>query len=344
VKLGPAQLAGFLKHPPESVAAVLLYGPDEGLVRERGEAITRAILGGTGDDPFRLALLTGDTIRSDPARLSDEAGALSLMGGRRVVRVREAGDAVSKTLQYVLDQNKGGGLIVIEAGDLAKSSSLRKLAEAAPNAAAIGCYADSPREIAQLIRDTLAAERISIAEDAVEYLTSHLGEDRGITRQELDKLAIFAGPGGKIDLAAAIASVGDSSALDLDEVIYDALDGHAASVEAKLSRLFLEGQTAVGVLRAAQRHAQRLHLAAARIAAGEGADAVARSVRPPIFYKLVDRFTRQVMAWPPERTQRLLKLLLQAEMECKTTGFPEETICRHLLTLVGRLPGKPVRR
>jgi len=311
VKLGPAQLAGFLKRPPETIAAVLLFGPDEGLVRERAEALTRAVLGSAGDDPFRLALLTGDMLRQDPARLADEAGALSLMGGRRVVRLREAGDAVAKTLQYVLDQTKPGSLIVIEAGDLGKGSSLRKLAEAAPNAASIGCYADSPREIAQLIRDVLAAERISVSDEAVEYLTANLGEDRGITRQELDKLCLFAGPGGKIDLAGAIASVGDSSALDLDDVVYDALDGHAASVEAALSRLFLEGQSPVAILRAAQRHAQRLHLAAARVAAGEAADAVARSVRPPIYFKLVDRFRSQIGAWPPERTQRLLKLLLR---------------------------------
>ena len=314
MKPGPAQLAGFLKHPPDSIAVVLLFGPDEGLVHERADALTHAVLGGTGDDPFRLALLTGDMLRQDPARLADEAGALSLMGGRRVVRLREAGDAITKNLSYVLEQKPGGGLVVIEAGDLAKSSSLRKLVEAAANAAAIGCYADGPREIAQLIRESMGRDRISITDEAVEYLTGNLGEDRGVTRQELDKLCLFAGPGGRIDLEAAIASVGDSSALDLDTVVYDALDGHAASVEAALTRLFLEGQSAVAILRAAQRHAQRLHLAAARIAGGDSADTVARGMRPPIFYKLVDRFRSQITAWPPERTQRLLKLLLQAEL------------------------------
>lgn len=340
MKLGAAQLAGFLKRPPDDIAAVLLFGPDEGLVRERGEALTRAVLGGTGDDPFRLALLTGDMVRQDPARLADEAASLSLMGGRRVVRLREAGDAIAKTLHYVLEQKSGGALIVIEAGDLAKSSSLRKLAEAAPNAAALGCYADGPRELAQLIRDMMGRERISITDDAVEYLVNNLGGDRGITRQELEKLCLFAGPAGRIDLDGAIASVGDTSALDLDAVIYDAVDGHAGAVEAGLSRLFLEGQSAVSILRAAQRHAQRLHLAGARVAAGDSPDAVTGSLRPPIFYKLADRFRSQLAASPPDRTQRMLKLLLQAELDCKTTGYPEETVCRHVLTLIGRLPGR----
>jgi DNA polymerase III subunit delta len=343
VKPGPAQLAAFLQRPPEAIAAVLLFGPDDGLVRERAQTLVRAVLGHDGDDPFRLALLTGDALKQDPARLSDEAAAQSLMGGRRVIRLRDAGDTVAKPLHYVLERHSGGNLIVIEAGDLAKSSALRKLAEAAPNAAAIGCYADGPKEVAQLVRDVLARDRISVTDEAIEYLIANLGEDRGVTRQEIDKLCLFAGAGGRIDLDGAIASVGDSSALDLDDVVYDAFDGHAVSVETALTRLFLEGQSAVAILRATQRHAQRLHVAAARVAAGETADAVARSVRPPIFFKRVDRFRGQIGDWPPERLQRLLKLLLQAELDCKTTGYPEETICRHILTLAGRLPGKPSR-
>jgi DNA polymerase-3 subunit delta len=344
VKLPPAQVQNFLRQPSETIAAALVFGPDDGLVRERAEALCRAVLGASGDDPFRLALLTGDMVRQDPARLADEAASLSLTGGRRVVRVREAGDALTKTLQYVLERPPGSALIVLEAGDLGKSSSLRRLAEAAPNFAAIACYADGPREIMSLIRDMLGQHRVSITEEAVDYLVHNLGGDRMVTRQEVEKLSLLAGDGGNITLVEAIASIGNTSALDLEDVIYDALDGNAPAVEAALTRLFLEGQAAVSILRATQRHAQRLHLASSQIAQGESAEAVMRGMRPPVFFKYADRFRAQLGAWPAERAQRLLKVLLQAELDCKTTGFPEETICRHILTLVGRLPGRPARR
>jgi DNA polymerase III subunit delta len=343
VKPAPAQIVGLLKQPPDTITAILLFGPDDGLVRERADAVTRAVLGGVGDDPFRLAVLTGEAVKQDPALLADEADQLSLIGGRRVIRLRDAGDPAAKALEPVLSRKPGGGLVVIEAGDLPRSSALRKLAEAAVNAVAIACYADDPRAIAQLIRDLAARDRITLAEEAVAYLTTHLGDDRGVTRSELEKLCLYAGPGGRIDLEAAIASIGDSSALALDDVVYDALDGEALAVEQALTRLFLEGQSAVAVLRAVQRHAQRLHLAAARLAEGESTDQIARSQRPPLYFKLVDRFTRQLAAWPAARLQRLMALLLKAELDCKTTGFPEEVICRHCLSVIGRLPGRPQR-
>lgn len=343
MKPAAAQIAGLLKQPPEGIAAILLFGPDDGLVRERADAVTRAVLGGSGDDPFRLAVLTGEAVRQDPALLADEADQLSLIGGRRVIRLRDAGDAAAKALEPVLSRRPGGGLVVIEAGDLPRSSALRKLAEAATNVAAIACYADDPRAVAQLIRDLAMRDRITITDEAIAYLTAHLGEDRGITHGEIEKLCLFAGPGGKIDLDAAIASIGDSSALALDDVVYNALDGEALAVEQALTRLFLEGQSAVALLRAVQRHAQRLHLAASRLAEGESADQIARSQRPPLYFKLVDRFARQLAAWPATRLQRLMKLLLQAELQCKTTGFPEELICRRCLSVIGRLPGRPQR-
>ncbi|HLZ65775.1 MAG TPA: DNA polymerase III subunit delta [Aliidongia sp.] len=342
MKFTGAQLANFLKRPDGAVTVALVFGPDEGLVRERADALAKAVLGDAGDDPFRLALLTADMIRQDPARLADEAAAMSLMGGRRVVRVRDAADGITTTLKHVLEAGRGDALLVLEAGDLGKSSSLRKLCEAADKAAAIPCYADGPREVAALIRDTLQVHRIAIDDETIEYLVGNLGSDRGISRQEIEKLVLYAGPGGRVELADAIASVGDSSALEVEDVIYDALDGRAAQIDAALSRLFLEGQAPVSIVRAVMRHAQRLHFCAAQVAGGQPLDVVVRGLRPPIFFKYTDRFRRQAEQWPQERCERLLKRLTQAELDLKRTGYPDETLCRHLLTHLARI--SPARR
>jgi len=336
VKLAPAQVAGFLKHPPADIVAILIYGTDEGLVRERADLISAAILGGTTDDPFRLSLLTADKIRQDPARLADEATAQSLIGGRRVVRIREADDALTKPLAYVLDSMRPSALLILEGSDLATRSTLRKLMEDGSHVATIACYADGPRELTALIRDTMATHKIRIADEAVEYLVQNLGGNRLATRQELEKLTLQAGDGGVLTLDDVAASVGDSSILAVEDVIYDALDGKAASVEAALTRLFLEAESPVAIVRAAQRHVQKLHLSAARIAAGESIDNVVRSLRPPIFYKFEPRFRAQLGAWKLGRLQQLLSRLTQAELDCKSTGYPDETICRRVLSGIGR--------
>src|SRR6185437_3026273 len=183
--------------PDPEVRAVLLYGPDAGLVRERADALGRTV---SEDllDPFRVADLTGAIIAADPARLFDEAAQISLMGGgRRLVRVREAGDTQSTAFGRFLTDPPGDGLVVVEGGDLPGRSSLRRAFDDAPRGVAIGCYPDSARDLAEVIRESLAAHRVTASRDAVDFLAAHLGGDRLLTRSELEKLALYAGDGGR---------------------------------------------------------------------------------------------------------------------------------------------------
>src|SRR4051794_10732070 len=81
----------FLRGPSLDTRAVLLYGRDRGGVRERANALA-AKATERPDDPFDVALLTDSDITGDEARLEGELSALSLMGGRRLVRLRLSDD------------------------------------------------------------------------------------------------------------------------------------------------------------------------------------------------------------------------------------------------------------
>ena len=43
MKLSAGQIDGFLHRPDPQIRAVLLFGPDAGLVRERADTLARAI-------------------------------------------------------------------------------------------------------------------------------------------------------------------------------------------------------------------------------------------------------------------------------------------------------------
>ena len=156
-------------------------------------------------DAFRISELDDAALTADPARLADEAAAISMMGGRRVVRVRGAGNALAKVFESFLADPRGDALVVVEAGDLDKSSALRKIFEGADNAAAIPCYADTPRDLDEVVRRTMKAEGLAIAGDAVEDAVARLGSDRGITRRELEKLALYAQDKNEVTARATCA-------------------------------------------------------------------------------------------------------------------------------------------
>ena len=63
MKVQAGRADAFARSPDDNATAVLVYGPDLGLIRERVEALVTSVLKDEAD-PFRLTDIDGDTIRS----------------------------------------------------------------------------------------------------------------------------------------------------------------------------------------------------------------------------------------------------------------------------------------
>lgn len=302
------------------------------MIRDRAEALVRAIAGSL-DDPF----LVTDLPREDIKRLTNEAGGLSLMGGRRVVRVRDVTDAATEPVLALL-KSQAAALVVLEGPTIASRSKLRTALEAAAQGTAIGCYPEECRALEETIRETLRVNGAGIEPDALSWLSQQLGADRASTRAELEKLALYVGPGNRVDLDAAMTCVGDLAGLSLDDALFAATTGDVATTDRALESAIGEGAAPVQVLRAALSHLQKLHRA--RLAMEEqgltAADAV-KSIRPPVFYQKVGAFTRSLGLWPSGTLAAALAALTEAERGCKRTGWPDHALCRNaVLTLARR--------
>jgi len=339
MKVGPGQLARFLAKPDPRVRAVLVYGPDQGAVRERADTVMRWAVSDLAD-PFRVSEFAGPTLRSDPARLIDALLARALTGGRRCVRVREGSDALAESLREAIAALGGGDrgdeatLLVVEGGELGPRSGLRMLFERAESGAALPCYVDEPEAIVALVRQGLAADHVSIDADALAWVVDRLGIDRSATRSEIEKLALFAGPGGRIGLDDAIALASDGGASTIDAIAFKAGAGDASGLERLFARALGEGTSAIAILRGVARHFERLHLVGGGMEAGRSADVAMAALRPPLFFKLRDSFRMQLRRWPPEAAAAALRRLAEAEMACKTGGAPEAAISGEALLAI----------
>jgi DNA polymerase-3 subunit delta len=337
VKLDARRIAAFLRDPG-TCRVVLLYGDDAGLIRDRAEALVRAVAGSL-DDPFLVAELARDTAGELPA----EASSLPLTGGRRVVRLREATDSAAAGVKTILD-GKAPALVVLEAGSLPPRSKLRALAEAAPDAAAIACYPEDGAALEATIRGVLGELGVTVQPDALAWLAGQLGADRASTRRELEKLALYAGPGGKVDLDAAMACVGDFAGLSLDDAVFAATEGDVEMADRALEVAMSEGAAPVQILRATLMHLQRLQRARAAMTDGVSAEEAMRALRPPVFFRRVGPFKRALSLWSAAGLDAAAFGISDAERQCKRTGMPDITLCRAALLTLARRSKRLARR
>jgi DNA polymerase-3 subunit delta len=328
----------FVERAPKGLAAALVYGPDQGLVRERAEALARTIVPDLMD-AFRVVELDEATLNADPARLADEAAAISMLGGRRVVRVRGAGNALADLLESFLDDPRGDALVVVEGGDLGKNSALRKAFEQADNGAAIACYADSARDLGDVVRNALKAQGLSISEEALEDAVSRLGSDRGITRREIEKLALYMHGQKHVEVADVRAIMGDEAEAQVDEVCDAAGEGDLKRLDLALERLWTEGSSATSILRPALSHFQRVLQVKAASERGESVDAAMRRGWPQIHFSRTSSFKRQVARRSEENLLDVCDLLLETEVLTRTTGLPPEAVtARAFFNIAATIP------
>jgi DNA polymerase-3 subunit delta len=339
VKFKAEAVPRFLRAPDPRICAALIYGPDAGLGKELAASLV-AGLSGDAADPFRVSELTPAVLKDDPTRLADDAAALPFTGGRRVVRLRGATDAVTPQVKDLLQGAPPGGFVVIEAGELLGRSPLRALCESSPHALAIPCYLQDEGSLGEMVVAELKRGGFSVERDALTYLVANLGGDRTLTRRELEKLALYMGggaaEGGAVTLEDAMATVGDTAARGLDDLVFDLAEGRLAAVERGLDRQLAEGDSPISVLRAAERHFMRLHMAAGAMAGGQSADQAVAGLRPPLFFKVKTRFLAQLRLWQPATLGTALARLTSAELDCKTTGYPAETICRRVFAEIAQ--------
>lgn len=330
----------FLARPDAAVRAAVIYGRDRGVARERGDILARRLVPDI-NDPFDVAVLTDTDLESDPARLEGELAALSMMGGRRLVRLRLTGEkaATDKAAAAALKAHDAGELnpdafFLVEAGALGRDSALRKAAETAKAAVAIPCYEDEAGDVARMAREALRAEGVGLTGEALELFVSRLPRERGVARQEIERLALYIGPGSNqtLDAEGLEAFLGVEPEASLFDAAADAFGARAGPAQAALRRAFAEGESGPAAVRAAGLHLGKLRRAVTL--ARSGADLKEAAKAAGVFWKQEREFLRQARAWSLSELDGVQGEVLEADRACKRAGSFDALIAERLLLTV----------
>jgi DNA polymerase III subunit delta len=306
----------FIAQPGSSQPVVLIYGPDSGLVRERAEALAKVSV----DDPtdaFSLIRIDGDDLSGNPFRLVEEANTIPMFGGRRAIWVKAGSRNIAPAVESLLAATAPDCRVVIEAGDLRKTAPLRTLCEKAKNAAVIACYADSDRDVSQVVDDELKKAGLTIAADARAALLPFLGGDRQATRGELRKLALYVHGRDKVTVEDVLAVVADASAIALDNVIDAAFAGKPADVETHFAKARGEGTAPAQIVSAALRHLSGLHRMRIVVEDGQSTMSAIEGARPPIHFRRKPAIDAALRGWTTARLLEAMNALADALLETR---------------------------
>jgi DNA polymerase-3 subunit delta len=294
VKATKANVGRAVDQPADRTRFYVFHGPDEAQSRALAARLAEAL----GATKF---LVPAGSVKSDPASLVDEACAMSLFGGKRLVWIEPATKDIEEGVTALLEGAETENPVVAIAGALPKTSALLKLAEASPLALAFAAYAPEGQDAERMVIDLGRRFGLKISPPVAARLADSAANDQAIVAQELQKLALFidASPNSPKELDhSAIDEVGaDSAEGDFQRLADLALAGEVNELADELALLPAAGNEAIPVVRSLQRRLLMLAPARARIERGERVDAVMTSLGRAVFFKEQAKVRRMLSRW-----------------------------------------------
>jgi DNA polymerase III subunit delta len=316
---------------------VMLSGPDSGALRRLGQSVAqRHISANANLEPKRFS---EDDLRSDPGCVEEAISSASLFGGASIAHVRVSGEKDASAMAALLDRvDKGGpkpeGVLILDVGDIAKTSKSRKLFEDSKNAWSLQLYEPTRDDLVHIARQEAQASGVTIEPDALGLVLDNCAQDSDSIAAEVAKLALYAGAGGVIDVTAIDAVGSGGREAGLSEAIDAAFGGQSSLMATRLEQAFGSGANAVAITNAIGRHIRTLLNVQAGIATGGNAADLLKNPRLGIFWKRQADVARQASLWSRVPLEEALRATLEADGQIKRAGSPDVALVERLLTRI----------
>lgn len=290
--LKPQGFEAAFSSPSSRYSGALLCGPNWDLLnRLKNQAVKHF----TANHPDGEVVRFSDVdLVSDPGRLLEELQSISMFGPDKLVVVDAATSTINKACIGAISVGWSDCFLLVTAGDLKKSSPLRKEFEASPDLAITICYEQSMADLLEFSASFMSGLGIAIERDAIEVVVSAVGGNAALLQSELVKLASYAGDDGSLTVADVTEVVSGNEAASMEGLIDAVFSGRPEAAIQAVTTLQQQGQQPATVLIALTNHCALLIDMASAVQAGRRPDAIVKEWRPPIFFKRHNAFTEQL--------------------------------------------------
>jgi DNA polymerase III subunit delta len=326
-----SEIAGLFAGGRPPPAAVLIHGADRSAVYDLSREVVRGATG-VADAALGSIRLTEQLLTSSRERLYEEFASVSLFGDRQVVWVSDAGDALVKLLEPILEDGAAGNLILIDAESLAKTSKLRRLCDASPRCASVALYEESPRELRGRLQRQIRAADLEVTDDALHRLMELVSFERAVGESETEKLIIYCHGKGKVEVEDVDAICGDTSEASGDDLVDAVFGGNLLETDRFSSSM----SGSRGGLSLVLQHVTRLQAMALQVDQGQSVDTVVNSPRFGIFFKRRSAVSSQLKLWNIETLLGAEERICSAVLQTRQHPDLDDTIVNRTLLALSR--------
>ena len=241
----------------------------------------------------------------------------SLFEDKKIIIINRATDKIVKIIEDFIKKNVIDISIIFNADNLEKKSKLRSLFEKNKNLLCSAFYADTSEILSRIAHNFFKEKSIPISQANINLIVSKCNGDRGILKNELTKIELFAQNKKEISYENLIKLIN----LVENHSISELVDNYLARNEKKTINLLndnnFSSEDCVVITRTFMLKSKRILKLLQEYQENKDLNKTIASARPPIFWKDKDIVKQQITKWKLDQINELIYRLNEIELQIK---------------------------
>ena len=313
----------------DTFQSFLIYGPNEGLVRENIDVIYKNF---SRDSDSEKIDINGKQLDDDISILNDEISTISLFNKKKFIILDTAKEKHVSIIEDALSLDFKNVCMVVKQDNLTKSSSIRKLYETSKIHFSLACYDDDIKALSSLIERFQKEHNITFDSNVKSFLLNNLSNDRMVIKNELEKILLsLSEEDRRVDIEKLRYILHDSAHTDFQQINNSILFGNIEKGSKSLEKLFNLGTNPIAILKSFNNYIMRIRLTQVELSKGKQFDEAIKVLKPPVFWKEKSDFKRHCLIWPANVIDKIINEVLSSEIQCMTNNIIAKEQCEKTL-------------
>ena len=287
---------------------ILLYGKNEGQINEFKNIILKDF-GETLNYDEREIL-------NNPSTFLESILSSSLFESKKIILIKRATDKILNVIQEI-DTKNLNDIIILHSGNLDKKSKLRSYFEKSKMHICVAFYPDNEQTLSRICINFFKKNNISISQSNINLIVNKCNADRGILKNELNKIKFYSKEGKKINEEDILKLINLSEDYSISELIDNCLAKNKKKTISILNENNFTNEDCVLITRTFLNKAKRILKLSTEFEKNNNINLTIDTAKPPIFWKDKEITKQQIYKWKPLMLKELICKINEEELIIK---------------------------
>jgi DNA polymerase-3 subunit delta len=290
---------------------ILFYGENQGA---KEDEISKLLL---KNKDKSLSKYNEKQILDDPEIFYNEVLSKSLFENKKIILINYATDKLNKIIEEIFEKEINDISIIINSSLLEKKSKLRTLFEKNKELICVPFYPDTPEILSKLTYDFIREKNISISRENINLIINKCNGDRGILKNELDKIYFFAQNKKKISTENILKLINLIENYSISELVDNCLAKNHKKTLHILNENNFNSEDCIIITRTFLSKLKKILKLSKDYQKNKDLNKTISNAKPPIFWKDKEIIKQQINKLDPAEITKLIIKINEIELQIK---------------------------